>query len=599
MKQYDIFISYRRTSYDTANLIATRLKAAGYSVFFDVETLRSGKFNEQLFDVIRHCKDFLLVLPPGALDRCVNEDDWVRLEVMCALENNKNIIPILLNGFQWPDPMLSGMEELKNYQALTANSIEYFDMSMERLQQKYLHSKTRSPFVKAIKVICIVALAIALVAVTLWLVLSNLSRGVCEQYASSIVKDVNAVYVIAEQNQMVMKEWAEYANAVKYSAPARKLAALRNNVSDAVQLAESNLKLSWTVDAQPAAISAYDSFLLSLNGISVQEVKLFPQYCYLYYQDYSQLLKQVEQSLTKTDTYSIDFISAWLSSQEHQFNAFYADVLSLLSEFPSKSLDPLHSSLTEWIYFPSNIKLGESSQYYQDISSNEMKLAEEVIRGYDSRLTIADAQLNDMQEQLDGLVESYESDLQAALKELEATIESTYSGLKANFCIEQGDEQWDQWAKIKRWGKFLYSLVETYQEAQQEGYSLTSSVNPQSVCREIDRMLLDFQSQFAGSLEYVASARTFFEELSQGKREYAGVLIFAINGAVQHPFFKVGDIITSYNGVKVPSLETLSSEYRKFNDGAVTVDRLTDAHFQTVTGQMTDPANVGFLDIVE
>lgn len=53
MKQkYDIFVSYRRSSYDTANLIATRLRAAGYSVFFDMETLRSGKFNEQLFDVI-------------------------------------------------------------------------------------------------------------------------------------------------------------------------------------------------------------------------------------------------------------------------------------------------------------------------------------------------------------------------------------------------------------------------------------------------------------------------------------------------------------------------------------------------------------------
>lgn len=75
MSHYDIFISYRRSSYETANLIATRLKASGYSVFFDVETLRSGKFNEQLFSVIQQCKDFLLVLPPEALDRCVNEDD--------------------------------------------------------------------------------------------------------------------------------------------------------------------------------------------------------------------------------------------------------------------------------------------------------------------------------------------------------------------------------------------------------------------------------------------------------------------------------------------------------------------------------------------
>lgn len=56
--EYDVFISYLRSSYDTANLIATRLKAAGYSVFFDMETLHAGKFNKQLFNVIDNCKDF-------------------------------------------------------------------------------------------------------------------------------------------------------------------------------------------------------------------------------------------------------------------------------------------------------------------------------------------------------------------------------------------------------------------------------------------------------------------------------------------------------------------------------------------------------------
>ena len=124
MKQYDIFISYRRSSYDTANLIATRLKSAGYSVFFDMETLRSGKFNEQLYDAIDNCKDFIVVLPPNALDRCVNEDDWVRLEVCHAMEKGKNVIPVMLNGFTWPEPMPDGMENLRDCQALTASSIE-------------------------------------------------------------------------------------------------------------------------------------------------------------------------------------------------------------------------------------------------------------------------------------------------------------------------------------------------------------------------------------------------------------------------------------------------------------------------------------------
>lgn len=144
MKKYDIFISYRRTAYETANLIATRLKAAGYSVFFDVETMRSGKFNEQLYDVIGQCKDFLLVLSPNALDRCKDKDDWVRLEACKAMECGKNIIPVMLNGFHWPEPMPNGMEELSNYQAIAANSVEYFDMAIKKLQEQYLHSTSRT-----------------------------------------------------------------------------------------------------------------------------------------------------------------------------------------------------------------------------------------------------------------------------------------------------------------------------------------------------------------------------------------------------------------------------------------------------------------------
>ena len=59
--KYDVFISYRRTSYESVNLIATRLKARGYRVFFDLESMRSGPFNKQLYSVIEQCKDFVLV----------------------------------------------------------------------------------------------------------------------------------------------------------------------------------------------------------------------------------------------------------------------------------------------------------------------------------------------------------------------------------------------------------------------------------------------------------------------------------------------------------------------------------------------------------
>ena len=146
MKRYDIFISYRRTSFDTANLIATKLTMSGYSVFLDIETLRSGMFNQKLYEAIEECNDFILILPPNALDRCVNEEDWVRKEVEHALKLKKNIIPIMLSGFVWPskNSLPDSISELPNYNGITASEPNVFSENLERLKNNFLQSKPRT-----------------------------------------------------------------------------------------------------------------------------------------------------------------------------------------------------------------------------------------------------------------------------------------------------------------------------------------------------------------------------------------------------------------------------------------------------------------------
>lgn len=142
MKKYDIFISYRRCSYEVAMLVASQLKSAGYSVFIDME-LGPGKFEEQIYNAIDNCKDFLVILTPNALDRCDDDEDWVHLEASRAMKANKNVIPIMFNGFSWPETMPAGLEELRNFQALTASNVEFFNFSMEKLKS-FLKSRNRN-----------------------------------------------------------------------------------------------------------------------------------------------------------------------------------------------------------------------------------------------------------------------------------------------------------------------------------------------------------------------------------------------------------------------------------------------------------------------
>ena len=102
---YDIFISYRRrgAGAGVAGELQSKFENLGYKVFLDVDEISSGQFPMQIKQAISECKDFLLVLAPGTLDRCAEEDDWVRREIILAQEMDKNIIGVGLPGFVMPE----------------------------------------------------------------------------------------------------------------------------------------------------------------------------------------------------------------------------------------------------------------------------------------------------------------------------------------------------------------------------------------------------------------------------------------------------------------------------------------------------------------
>lgn len=148
LEKYDIFISYRRDGAEfLAHNIYERLKEKGYSVFQDIESLRSGPFNTALYDVIEDCQDIVLILPPGGLDRCINEDDWVRNEIAHALKLNKNIIPIMMPGFVWPQNLPDDIRSVCMLNGLTA-STDYFNEFLEKLTSFLISQKTNTTYTK-------------------------------------------------------------------------------------------------------------------------------------------------------------------------------------------------------------------------------------------------------------------------------------------------------------------------------------------------------------------------------------------------------------------------------------------------------------------
>ena len=131
-----IFISYRRDGGDvTAKLICEALKNRGFSVFYDYDTLKGGYFDTRICNAIERCNDVVLVLPPRALDRCSNSDDWLRIEIRHALQHGKNIIPVMLKGFEFPHRLPADIAAISRFNGVRFD-MSFYEAVIDKIVEK-------------------------------------------------------------------------------------------------------------------------------------------------------------------------------------------------------------------------------------------------------------------------------------------------------------------------------------------------------------------------------------------------------------------------------------------------------------------------------
>lgn len=129
-----IFISYRREGGETmAQLLHDRLTERGFSVFYDIESLKSGPFDAKLLRKIEECDDVVLVLPPQGLDRCIYDEDWVRQEIRHALKCKKNIIPIMCRGFVFPPNLPTDIQAIASMNGVGFETMDYLEARIDKI----------------------------------------------------------------------------------------------------------------------------------------------------------------------------------------------------------------------------------------------------------------------------------------------------------------------------------------------------------------------------------------------------------------------------------------------------------------------------------
>ena len=144
-KHFDIFISYRRDGGEImARLLYFMLTNRGYTVFYDREAMDSGRFDKNIQKAIENCTDFILILSPHIFrKREEGKVDHVLEELKWAGKNNKNILPLIMQGFDYKEMREYGMpEELMDFDKIHAEPIPIASFDYTYIKRKIrLHSK--------------------------------------------------------------------------------------------------------------------------------------------------------------------------------------------------------------------------------------------------------------------------------------------------------------------------------------------------------------------------------------------------------------------------------------------------------------------------
>lgn len=100
-------------------MLQSSLQARGKQCFLDATEM--GSDASTLLQQIAQIPNLLVILHPGALDQCGDQQDWLRQEIVQALRNGRKIIPVILPGFVYPQNLPEDIRALASHQGIEYN----------------------------------------------------------------------------------------------------------------------------------------------------------------------------------------------------------------------------------------------------------------------------------------------------------------------------------------------------------------------------------------------------------------------------------------------------------------------------------------------
>ena len=152
-KKYDVFISYRRKNADgndEGTHIARTIKLSldllmqntDSCCFFDYSNMSNEDFPTRILNTIASAKVFVCVLTKNAMQRCENEEDWVRREILQAKQCGLKIIFINPDGQftgDYPSKFPKELDFVRTTNHLTVHTDSSFDRDIQAIYNEEIY----------------------------------------------------------------------------------------------------------------------------------------------------------------------------------------------------------------------------------------------------------------------------------------------------------------------------------------------------------------------------------------------------------------------------------------------------------------------------
>jgi hypothetical protein len=608
--QTDIFISYRRSDgAANAHILHSELTKRGYRCFRDVDSLRAGEFNNKIYEAIDNAKDVIIVLSPDTFYDINERESWMQKEIKYALEKGKNIIPVMTEGFTFPDELPEDIANLKNINALSTN-MQLFDGFMDMLCQ-FLESKPvkRKPNLKIALAATLTALAVTVAA---FLVNSGIFKQI-NTYPNS-QKEINTVSEIFSytSGNLQLYDNVEYHYGEALDAWETYLDhPTADTLKNANDITNRAVEVISTTDWESQALSDSDLEKFNNSPFDYAAVKDFNSNLQLISNSEKDTLLMISTTMPQ-DFNNIDERIKTLNLYKEYSELEHKSVINHLNII----LLPISSDYPDFIVYKKDVlslltHLKELSSYVWLDDIDALEAAGEIIFNQQDRVTYdinsvigeANSELNEAEyvaSSVSSIVEAISSK-----EELVSSKQEAVSSMKDNLSIAEdmlADSKARLWENFKPteedtvfilWYKAVkFKTVNMYDEAFLCLDNFRDKVNenpPPEITPESGERIYN-------------SAKAVFEQNKAGVT-IDGLLIWGFeDGSTENEFLKIGDIVTHINGKECHRETDWNDNCELSEADTFTYLRLSDnGSFETLTYVREKPngVNVGCFELTE